>query len=151
VIRSKILGRRHSWPRITAKCPAILPMTVTIMIVPVIGNRCSWKGLYVDFALLILEPVLWRGRLGLHTYERRSTAPRHRWPVPWTNLLRHIGHLIHCRFALLPSNVAFEIKDNGPAVLFHGFQKRIHVDMQPSEIRLIQLLTRRQNSRKKAK
>ena len=115
----------------------MLPMSATIVIVSLIRGRYDRKRLYVDFTLLVLEPVLWRGRIGLNTYEWRPTAPWYLWPVPWTNLLRNIRHLINCRFALLPGNVAFEIKDYGTPVRFHSFQKRIHIYMQPSEIRLI--------------
>jgi hypothetical protein len=115
----------------------MLPMSATIVIVYLIRGRYDRKRLYVDFTLLVLEPVLWRGRLGLNTHEWWSTAPWYLRSVPWTNLLWDIRHLIHCRFALLPSHIALEIKDYGPTVLLHSFQKRIHVDMQPSEIRLV--------------
>lgn len=112
-------------------------MTAPIVVVSLIRCSYSWYGLYVDFALLVLEPVLGRGRLGLNAYEWWSTASRDLWSVPWTNLLRYIRHLVDCRFALLPGNVALEIKDDGTSVVFHRLQQRIHIDMQPPEIWLV--------------
>jgi hypothetical protein len=97
-------------------------------------------GSVVRLARLILLFVFRRGRLAFDANEWRPTATRYFRPVPRTNLLRYVGDLINCSLPLFPGHVTLEIKDDITAILLHGFHQRIHVEVQPPKIRLIQLL-----------